>query len=352
MTPPRKLQVFLRDAAMVLVLNSVVALGLTLFVVAGAPQVDRALLTRVLLGELIFSQAIGLPIFGLIELPRLTWWWQRQPPLPSLVLVMALAMPLGYVVGGVIATAVTSTPFQPMLSLGPTALISGAATLVTSVFAVYFILQRERLADERRRAETADLLARSARLQLLQQQIEPHMLFNTLANVHALIDEEPGRAQQMLEALSGMLHASMQMTEQPLVSLQQEFALLAHYLKLMSIRMGPRLGHTLSLPPELEQSMVPPLTIQPLVENAVKHGLAPSVRGGTVRVIARADGDRLLVEVSDDGLGLQVDDPFANGRVGLVNVRKRLAFAFGERASLQLRPNQPHGVIATLALPR
>ena len=352
MTPRRKLQVFLRDAAMVLVLNSVVALGLTLFTVAGAPQLDRALLMRVLLGELIFSQAIGLPIFGLIELPRLTWWWQRRPPLPSLVLVMALAMPLGYVVGGAIATAVTSTPFQPMLSLGPTALISGAATLVTSVFAVYFILQRERLADERRRAETADLLARSARLQLLQQQIEPHMLFNTLANVHALIDEEPGRAQQMLEALSGMLHASMQMTEQPLVSLQQEFALLAHYLKLMSIRMGPRLGHTLSLPPELEQSMVPPLTIQPLVENAVKHGLAPSVRGGTVHVIARADGDRLLVEVSDDGLGLQVDDPFANGRVGLVNVRKRLAFAFGERASLQLRPNQPHGVIATLALPR
>jgi len=352
MTPRRKLQVFLRDAAMVLVLNSVVALGITLFSVAGAPQLDRALLTRVLVGELIFSQAIGLTIFGLIELPRLTWWWQRRPSWPSLVLVMLLAMPLGYGVGGAIASAVTSTPFALMISLGPAALISSVITLVTSVFAVYFILQRERLADERHRAESADLLTRSARLQLLQQQIEPHMLFNTLANVHALIDEEPGRAQQMLEALSEMLHASMQMTEQPLVSLQQEFALLTHYLKLMSIRMGPRLSHTLNLPPELEQSMVPPLTIQPLVENAVKHGLAPSVRGGTVRVVARADGDQLLVEVSDDGLGLQVDDPFANGRIGLVNVRKRLAFAFGERASLQLCPNQPHGVVATLALPR
>ncbi len=357
MTAPSRLKVFLRDLALVLALDSVVAFGITLFALSGiagvdAAVVDRTLALRVLAGDMVYSHAIGLTIFGLVELARLTWWWQRRPSLASLVLVMSLAIPVGYLVGGFIASVLTAGRFELLLSLGPSALITGTATLGTSILAMHFILQRERLAEERRRAESADLHARSARLQLLQQQIEPHMLFNTLANVHALIDEEPAGAQRMLEALSEMLHASMQMKEQPLVSLQQEFALLGHYLRLMSIRMGPRLHYVLELPAELEQVQLPPLSVQPLVENAVKHGLEPSVQGGTLRVTARAEGSQLVVEVADDGLGLDVDNPFDKGRVGLRNVRKRLAFAFGERASLQLRANPPGGVVAALSVPR
>jgi sensor histidine kinase YesM len=281
----------------------------------------------------------------LIEWARLTWWWRRRPPPLQLWVVTALAIVLGYLGGGAVASALTHADRTVLLQFGPWGFLVGAVTLATSVFALHFVMQRELLSEERRQAD-------SARLQLLQQQIEPHMLFNTIANVHALIDEKPADAQRMLEALGELLHASMQLNEQPLVSLKQEFALLRHYLQLMSIRMGPRLAYSVVLPPELEEARVPPLSVQPLVENAVKHGLEPSVSGGTVHISARTEGHALIIEVVDSGLGLEIPAPAESGSIGLSNVRKRLAYAFGERASLQLRKNQPHGVIASLTIPR
>jgi LytS/YehU family sensor histidine kinase len=166
-----------------------------------------------------------------------------------------------------------------------------------------------------------------------------------------LIDVEPARAQQLLEALSELLHASMQTGEQPLVSLQQEFKLLEQYLKLMAIRMGPRLRHTLQLPDDLQASRLPPLTLQPLVENAVRHGLDARPEGGSITVTARREGRQVVIEVVDDGQGLSVDDPFAAGRIGLANLRQRLAYAFGDTAGLTLADHPPHGVRATVRIP-
>ncbi len=348
---PSKRRVFLRDAGLVLALNAVVALALVLIALVLAPQVTPALVGQLLLMHMVFSQAIGLCIFGLIEWPRLTVWWQRPPGLLALGAVTAAAIPVGYVLGRAMASALFGSPVELPLSLSPVALLVVFTTVLASLVAVHLITQRDRLETERLRAENANVRAASARLQLLQQQIEPHMLFNTLANVHALIEAEPARAQQLLEALSEMLHASMQTGEQGTVTLQQEFKLLEQYLKVMAIRMGSRLRYTLQLPLELEALRLPPLTLQPLVENAVKHGLDAQLAGGSIRVAARREGDRVIVEVVDDGQGLQVGDPFAAGRIGLGNLRKRLAYAFGDAARLELADNPPHGVRASLILP-
>ena len=348
---PGRLQVLLRDTVLVLTLNTVVGIVLTLFYFSAAPALTAAERPRMLVVQMVYSQAIGLGIFSLIEVARLAWWWQRRPGWPGLAAVTAAAIPSGYLLGGTLASRLTSTPFDPVMQEGSFLAVIGAVTVIASLLAVYFITQRERLAEEKNRAETADLLARHAQLQLLQQQIEPHMLFNTLANVHALIETDPARAQQLLEAMSELLHASMQMNLLERVTLEQEFVLLRHYLQVMAMRMGRRLSYAVSLPPGLGGFKLPPLLVQPLVENAVKHGLEPSVGGGSIRVVARAEHGRLLVEVVDDGLGLQGEDPFASTRIGLGNVRKRLDLAFGGRASLLLSEHPPHGVRAVLDMP-
>jgi two-component sensor histidine kinase len=348
---PSKRRVLLRDTVLVLALNTVVAAALALIALVLAPQATSPRVGHLLLMHLVFAQAIGLSIFALIEWPRLTLWWQRPPGLLALGGVTVVSIPVGYVLGRGIASALFGMPVLLPLSISPVALLVVFTTVLASLVAVHLITQRDRLEAERLRAENAIVRAASARLQLLQQQIEPHMLFNTLANVHALIDDEPTRAQQLLEALSEMLHASMQTGEQASVTLQQEFNLLEQYLKVMAIRMGARLRYTLVLPPDLATLRLPPLTVQPLVENAVKHGLDAQLKGGSVHVAARREGGRVIVEVIDDGQGLQVDEPFAAGRIGLPNLRKRLGLAFGDTASLALADNPPHGARATLAFP-
>ena len=352
--PPRasRRQVLLRDLGIVLVLNTVVAIALWLIVLALAPDANSRLQPQVLGSHFVFSQCIGLCIFGLIEWPRLTFWWQRPPGLLALLGVTFAAIPVGHTVGQVLGSALLGVPSGVPDALEPAMLLMVFTTVVASLVAVHLITQRDRIAAERLRAENADVRAASARLQLLQQQIEPHMLFNTLANAHALIDTEPARAQALLEALSELLHASMQTGEQPLVTLREEFNLLEQYLKLMAIRMGPRLRYALQLPPDLAHSRLPPLTLQPLVENAVRHGFDARPQGGSVTVTARRDGDHVLVEVVDDGLGLAAADPFAAGRIGLANLRQRLAYAFGDGASLTLAERAPHGVRAEVRVPQ
>lgn len=347
----RRRRVFLRDVGIVLVLNTVVGVALWLIVLAAAPVASASWQLEALRNHLVSSQFIGLSIFGLIELPRLTWWWGRSPGLVALGLVTLVAIAAGHTIGCVLAGELLGIPASLLNARQPAMALVLFTTVVASLVAVHLLLQRDRIEAVRLRAENADVRAASARLQLLQQQIEPHMLFNTLANAHALIETEPARAQRMLEALSELMHASMQTGEQSLVTLQQEFSLVEQYLKLMAIRMGPRLRHALQLPAELAACRLPPLTLQPLVENAVRHGLDARPEGGSITVSARREGARVVVEVVDDGQGLSVDDPFAAGRIGLANLRQRLVYAFGDAASLTLADHPPRGARAVVGLP-
>lgn len=204
------------------------------------------------------------------------------------------------------------------------------------------------------RRQALQLAATEAQLKLLQAQIEPHFLFNTLANVQSLIDYDAERAKLMLSAFTDYLRASLQTLRRDDCSLDEELAMVECYLSLMRTRMDERLRYELQADEAARRARVPPLLLQPLVENAIQHGLEPKLEGGRVLVKARVEDGRLLVSVADDGLGL--DAPRRAGRTGngiaLDNIRLRLATRYGESARLQLQPSEPseHGKTGTRAL--
>ena len=215
------------------------------------------------------------------------------------------------------------------------------------------ISTRERLNHARAEAEAARRQAAESQLRLLQSQLEPHMLFNTLANLRVLIGTDPPQAQAMLDRLIAFLRATLSASRTGAHPLATEFERLADYLALMGTRMGPRLQSTLDLPDTLRQLPVPPLLLQPLVENAVKHGLEPHVKGGRVEVRARVDGQTLVLTVRDTGAGLRDGTPPEGTGFGLVQVRERLHTLHGAAASLVLAPahDAEGGTLATIRLP-
>ncbi|HYR00467.1 MAG TPA: histidine kinase [Casimicrobiaceae bacterium] len=187
-----------------------------------------------------------------------------------------------------------------------------------------------------------------ARLQVLQAQIEPHFLFNTLANVRQLYERDVAAGRTMLQNLMRYLEVALPRLREGESTLGRDAELILAFLRIHRVRMGRRLTFGIDVPPALSAHPVPPMMLLTLVENAIKHGLNPSPDGGVIRVNARAEGRRLLVRVADTGVG------FASGSgsgTGLANLRARLAAQFGDAAGLALENNELGGVTATVALP-
>jgi sensor histidine kinase YesM len=228
-----------------------------------------------------------------------------------------------------------------------------AFSLALGTFTVDYL--RVRLAAHEVRAESAQRQALQAQLQLLQAQLEPHMLFNTLANLHALISAQPGRAQDMLQRLIAFLRSSLQASQRTEHTLTQEFARASDYLALMGIRMGARLATEIDLPPELGDARVPPLIVQPLLENAILHGLEPSRKGGRLLLQASEVDGHLQIRVMDTGQGLEAAarrPRKEGGGMGLQNVRARLRSTYGAQAELTMTPPlEGSGTLAILHLP-
>ena len=190
-----------------------------------------------------------------------------------------------------------------------------------------------------------------AQLKLLQGQIEPHFLFNTLANVQSLIDFDTDRAKLMLERFTDYLRASLGQLRNETTTLTQEFAMLDAYLALMQLRMGERLRVRLDLPAELASLELPPLLLQPLVENAIHHGLEPKIAGGEIVVTARRTADSLILDVEDDGQGLGGPKRRGGNGVALENIRARLTARWGPMATLDLLPRDGGGTRARIRIP-
>ena len=225
-------------------------------------------------------------------------------------------------------------------------------SLVPGLVITYYFYSRETIAGKEAAIQTAQRQAAEHQLKLLESQLEPHMLFNTLANLRVLIGMDPPRAQLMLDQLIAFLRATLSASRASQHPLSAEFARLADYLALMKVRMGDRLQAHFELPPELATTPVPPLLLQPLVENCIKHGLEPNVAGGGIVVSAARDGMDLLLCVRDTGVGLS--SAVSDGtRFGLVQVRERLATLYGARAALTLRAagDAEGGTLATIRLP-
>lgn len=188
-----------------------------------------------------------------------------------------------------------------------------------------------------------------AKLNLLNAQVEPHFLYNTLASAQYLTRSEPARADEMLGHLIQYLRHSLPRTEQTLSTLGEELERARSYLQILKIRMGTRLELKLDVPDSLLTTPLPPMMLQTLVENAIKHGLEPKPGGGTVWIYARRDGDSAVVTVADDGCGFSA----AGGGtgIGLKNLRERLRLVYDGHAALAVVANMPAGVAATISVP-
>ena len=206
---------------------------------------------------------------------------------------------------------------------------------------------RQQLDAAHSEAREADL-----RLGVLQAQVEPHFLFNTLASVRALVRQDPAQAEQTLDALVDFLRATIpkfREGESGLhASLGQQLDICHSYLQLMQVRMGGRLAYAVQVDPALRDLSFPPSLLITLVENAIKHGIEPRPGPGRIEVRASCDGDRLSVQVIDNGAGLQ---PGTGNGMGLANVREQLQSRFGGAAGFQLRPLQSGGAVAEVSIP-
>jgi signal transduction histidine kinase len=191
--------------------------------------------------------------------------------------------------------------------------------------------------------------ALDARLNLLQAQVAPHFLFNTLANVKALVDSGSPRASAVLDSLIAYLRAAVPQLHQAATTVGQELQLVRAYLELMHMRMPDRLQFGIHVDPEALQLRCAPMTLLTLVENAVRHGIDPSEEGGSIQITVRKRGERCIVQVGDTGMGLQESSQGLG--TGLSSLRERLELIFGGDAELRLSEQQPHGMVAEVEFP-
>ena len=308
--------------------------------------------------HLVYSLAIGMLSWLFIDISRLLVTGHRDIRWPLGgwgYLLVAVGVTFGFVGGNFIGDAWIGAP---MLDFAGQKLATGVViTIAATIGMCYFFYSLGKSKHLQVQIDLAQRAATEARLKLLETQLEPHMLFNTLANLRVLITLDPPRAVAMLDRLNSYLRMTLSGSRALSHPLSAEFDRLGDYLELMSVRMGERLRYTLELPDALRDVPVPPLLLQPLVENAIRHGLEPKVEGGLVAVRARREADRLVIEVSDTGVGVGVGldaaPSSAGGGFGVEQVRERLATVYGDRARMRLAPSQEPegGTCATLSFP-
>lgn len=292
----------------------------------------------------VYSQCIGLSVLLVSFL-----LFAKMPGGIKRVAALSLALPFSVAIGLTLAFAITgfgswSDPlaWQPMVT-GLFFGLIGAIALILSERIEAEVKQQQLIKSESEKREI------EAHLKLLQAQIEPHFLFNTLANVGSLIDVDPALAKQLLEHLNDWLRVALARARSDSATLGDELDMLENYLHIMKIRFGERLNWRIEVPEDARRSAFPPMLLQPLVENAVRHGIEPKLGGGEIGIRARIANAVLRIEVSDSGAGLQDEN---GAGAGLANVRARLAILFGAAGRLALENNTGCGATATLELPR
>lgn len=326
-----------QEYAQVLFIGTLIAIVLTL--VMGASSVQ----------PFVYSYSISTAIYAF---SRLTIYLSNR----KTIFNQGAAVVIGSVVGVLLGSYILGRNPVELIQHQPQGLIATTLTALIfgSVISYYFytryrlieskhILQKESLKrtdQEKRLIETE--------LKLLQAQIEPHFLFNTLSNIMSLIDSDHDKAKKMLASLTGYLRGNLKRSREAVTTLGDEVDLIDNYLSIQKIRMDDRLNYEFIVDSSLRSQSLPPLLIQPLVENAILHGLETKPNGGNVVITVKHDRGLLTIEVLDNGLGFS---ELSRQGVGLKNVRERLQALYGEQAKLDLRQPVDGGVCATVSLP-
>ncbi|MDP3226289.1 MAG: histidine kinase [Rubrivivax sp.] len=314
--------------AVVVAVVNVLMLALVVLMFSPAGQVGR--------------HAAALAVLAGLGAACIHWlWWRpwRRALMQASLTVMAM----------MIMSALLVREIYPVRSdrLGLAVLMAGggaALTVVLWFIVVYRAQQIEsRLREQAERSKAIEMARR-----LATAQIEPHFLFNTLAGLQHWVQTKDDRAAPMLAALTGYLRATLPLFNRPRLALGDELSAVQQYLQVMQLRMGERLSWQIDVPETLRAALLPPGILLTLVENAVVHGLEPSIAGGAVRLRALAAGGRLQIEVANTGRDPEV--PVTDG-VGLANLRQRLQLAHGALASLHLQAAPGGGCLARVELP-
>ena len=339
--------------ALMALLNALIAVFLAL----GVAAYDHIPVLWVLRQVLPFSECIGFSVLGLHGIGQMLLGSPRLALFGSIArlaywtLVAVMGAYLGF------ALALFLGAGGPGAALNPwrdSAVVPSAGLGLAICFIVYRVVTAQSVANQARadaeqarvRFLAAESMAATANLKLLQAQIEPHFLFNTLANVVGLIEPRPEDARRMLEDFIDYLRGSLNGTRQASTTLGSEMKPLRSYLSILRFRMGEHLQFDIDMPVALDKTSIIPMLLQPIVENAIAHGLEPTVDGGRISVRALIEGDLVHIEVADTGQGFRGD---TSAGVGLANVRERLRLGYGVNGQLKVRAREPRGTIVTIS---
>jgi signal transduction histidine kinase len=308
----------------------------------------------------LFLRTIVAGLAATVAFALFEAWPRRLPPWLQRwalqVVAVGVSVPVTTVLTYVLSTPQGAPPFweNPARMDGWTHLTFGGLLLAPWTALAAIVRQKEAFARDRELTfalERSELerQALDARLHLLQAQVAPHFLFNTLANVQALVDAGSPHASAVLRSLTAYLRAAVPQLHESAVTIEGELHLVRPYLELMQMRMPDRLQYAMNVDPSALKVRCPPTTLLTLVENAVRHGIDPSEEGGRIDVAIARRGERCVIRVTDTGAGMH--DPAKGPGTGLTALRERLQLIFGDAAHLRLTPNTPRGAVAEIDMP-
>ncbi len=334
----------LQDFVYTIIISTVIAAFLTV----------TGITTKSFLINFVMSQSFGVPICSTI---LFLLWMLKPNKISSFALIFVIGIGGGTLIGLQIGPFVLRQIFSIVLDQPKKGFLQTLILAITfGSVASYFFYSRARLrvSEEQIQQEKIKRLssekgALEANLRLLQAQVEPHFLFNTLSNILSLIDTNPANGKSMLVDLIHYLRTSLSRTFPGQITLDREMDMIKAYLNIQKIRMGERLHFQVELPEAIREHPFPPMLLQPLVENAVKHGLEPKMEGGEIMIQAAEEDDLIRIEVRDTGLGFS---PFQGTGVGIGNVKERIRLLYGGKGRLILEENKPNGARAIVEVPK
>lgn len=333
------------------------AWAVALLAYAGLFAASGALQHQALIGAAIIvfpNAALGWVSFRLAR--RWPWTDERGAsarPILAAVALAALATGAWYLLALWDARITYGAVRRPPTAIAMWQLLINSVIHLALLGAGYAWQNGLRAQESQARAQRAEALRAQAELQLLRTQLNPHFILNTLHALLGLVRREPAAAEAAIERLGELLKfgMSVEQARSDRVPLRDEWAFVASYLELEQVRLGDRLRLTMTADADALDLPVPPFALQPLVENAIVHGVAPRAQGGRLEVSARRAGGRLRLEVKDDGAGAREEVILASPRQGLRLLRERLASLYNGSARLAFTAAEPHGVRAVLDLP-